>query len=317
MKKTVITVLAILVTTISLVHAASEVESEKTQTSTMKEVSDTVQRKFLPSPDKTQDEAPKSKPAKYPADGIDLNLQELPPQYLGNDPKQVYAALYDSVKSPKGGFEATRIEKDGLFAFQVGDTNVAPEDREFFTQALNRGIGRLLLPDIGYSAENSEFEIVLKLSHVTKGIGGKFLDENAQSAQLLNEVVRAGDPVASNANEATVNVLKGVVNRYYAAIVNFRQPLFEYEKTWASFNWTFRTKLKSNHDEANNIKPNLRILLIGKIEEPLISSRSLYYEPKQNESTEYTLNEHYIYFRVQEIWVYNQSTGQIYTKIKA
>lgn len=305
MKKSVITVLAILVTTISSAHAAPEAKTQKTQTSSVKEVRDTVQRKSLP-----------GKAAKYSADGIDLNLQKLPPQYWGNDPKEVYTALYASAKSPKGGIEATRTGKDGLFAFQVGDANVAPEDREFETLALNRGIGGLLLPDIQYSAENSGFEIALKLSHVAKGHGGRFFDENAQSTQLLNQVVRTGDVVASNANDATVKVLKGVVDRYYAAIVNFRQPLFEYEKDWSSFNWTLRTKLKSSPAEAKNIKPNLRILLIGKIEEPLTSSRSFNYEPTPSESTEYTLNQHYIYLKVQEIWIYNQATGQIYTKIK-
>jgi hypothetical protein len=81
-------------------------------------------------------------------------------------------------------------------------------------------------------------------------------------------------------------------------------------------NWVPLTKLKVSLGEAKTIKQDIRILLIGKLHSPILSSRIFNgNRPTIKKPTDFMLNEYFIYLKVKEIWIYNQITGKIYNKI--
>ena len=59
------------------------------------------------------------------------------------------------------------------------------------------------------------------------------------------------------------------------------------------------------------------MLFIGTLEEPLISSGFIHIPPKRDKPREFTISENFIYLNVKEIWLYNQRTGEVLTKIKS
>ncbi len=287
---------------------------------------------------------------KYDIEEINRSLVRLSPNYLGNDPKSVYSAIKKrTVTEKKGEFETTKaFEKrlqaesqtpvlgkvglNGTFAFQSEDA------------------------EISYSADNSEFTIVIKpwkISEPSDYTLAKLKDPsfkstafnpNAKVIPLNRERVGSKSYIASNNFGASTVVDESNYEVYELAIANylefpFRETITEEAqqriKVWEQMlsksgsykhepyiteydkEWTVTDTVAANPEEAKNIKNNIRLLFIGKLDVPYIAESVIHRKPTMSSPTEFTSIIRYLYVKLEEIWIYNVSSGHIYSKIAA
>jgi hypothetical protein len=298
---------------------------------------------------------------KYTAVQIDSNLEKLPSNYYGNDPKSIYDSIKKRNRSAvKGEFETTeqfqkRIDKEnslpiigqisskGLFSLQAGKT------------------------EVNYSADISEISVDIELQKVSDPIGygmQKSINpsykvssyiENSKKISLTNEKKGSRSYAAQNSYGASTVVTETNHESYDAIINNYHELPFvdtvsksaqrrydedekkakESETNYGSTGkkmakiyrdrniisdsdkeWRLSIKIKASPEEAKSIKDKVRILLIGNIDEPLIHEDFSYIQATMDSPSEYTFRSKYLYINIKEIWIYNQATGQIYSKIK-
>lgn len=74
-------------------------------------------------------------------------------------------------------------------------------------------------------------------------------------------------------------------------------------------------KIALNQNEAKNAKNDMRVLLIAKLTDPLISVKERYHSATFSSPYNGVFSDRYIHINLNEIWIYNQKTGQIYSKI--
>lgn len=335
MKKTAMLLAIILLASTSISYGEPKTKKKKTAATSTKKVSaDQAQKEIQ----------------KYTTEQIDINLEKLPPNYFGNDPKSIYFAIQKRKNSAaKGEFETTeqfqkrranenslpiigQISLDGLFSLQTKRS------------------------EIKYSADASEFIIEIELGKVSEPLGYSLAkmknpaykadnyNENAKEISLTYETVGSRTYIGSNSYGATTEVSEHNSESYNSAVANYnefpfketikedalrraketedmyrragltsymRNTISDYDKEWR-----LRTTVKANPDEAKTLKNNIKVLLIAKLDEPLISDSFYHKAPTMDSPSEYTSTSRYIYMNLKEIWIYNQVTGQIYSKIK-
>ncbi|MBK5276535.1 MAG: hypothetical protein JJE30_16005 [Desulfuromonadales bacterium] len=298
---------------------------------------------------------------KYTAVQIDSNLEKLPSNYYGNDPKSIYDAIKKRNRSAvKGEFETTeqfqkRIDKENSLPIigQIGPKGL------FSLQARRT--------EVNYSADISELSVDIELQKVSEPMGygiQKLINpsykvssyiENSKEISLTSEEKGSRSYAAQNRYGASTVVSESNYESYGAIVDNYRELPFietvsksaqsrydaeekkaidsetkygstgkQMAKIYRDGNiirdsdkeWRMGIKIKASPEEAKNIKDKVKILLIGNLDEPLIHEDFSYIEATMDSPSEHTFRSKYLYINLKEIWIYNQATGQIYSKIK-
>jgi hypothetical protein len=230
---------------------------------------------------------------KYTSAQVDTSLKKLPPKYFGNDPKAIFTAIeLRTKKAEKSEYETTeqfqkrlekengmpiigKIKSDGLFSLQVSDA------------------------DFKYSADTSEMNIYLNLDYSDRAITLSSIDIDSVSY------------TASNSYGASALVKNSDHEKYAAVPSNYTE--FPYRDT--SGQHYIGVKIILNQNEAKNAKNDMRVLLIAKLTDPLISEKERYHGATFSSPYNGVFSDRYIHINLIEIWIYNQKTGQIYSKV--
>lgn len=279
MKKTAVMLVLLLLSSVAITYGEPKAKQKKPVAASTKK--------------STEEQAPK-KTDKYTTTQIDLNLEKLPSNYYGNEPKSIYQAIkHRKNSSGKGEFETTeqyqkridnenslpiigQIGSDGLFSFQTERS------------------------EIKYSADAAEFSIELDLSKVSEPLGygleklknpsykADNYNEKAKSILLTYEIVNTRSYSASNSYGATIEVSETNTESYESAIANYNEFPFNetikedalkraketedmyrrggilsyYNNTFSDYDkeWRLGVKVKSSPEEAKNLKDNFKVL---------------------------------------------------------
>ncbi|WP_243374585.1 hypothetical protein [Geotalea sp. SG265] len=231
---------------------------------------------------------------KYTSAQIDTSLKKLPPKYFGNDPRAIYTAIEKRLEqAEKNEFETTeqfqkrlekqnsnpiigKIKSEGLFALQASYV------------------------DSKYSADTSEMNVYLHLGYSQREIS------------LSSIKIDAGSYEGTNGFGART-IVKNADHEEYAAVPsNYTDFEFPYIETTGQ---SIGVKFALNPNEAKIAKNDMRVLLIAKLTAPLISENQRYHSATFSSPYNGVFSDRYIHINLSEIWIYNQKTGQIYSKI--
>lgn len=241
---------------------------------------------------------------KYTTIQIDPNLEKLPLNYYGNDPNLIWWTIEKRQKAAvKGEFETSedfekkiiklkripvigKISSESLFAFQVGKS------------------------EIKYFADTSEIKVNIEFRNIseTSWCGSNKVikpDYNNAKEMTLTSKKTISAYTAQNSYGATTEVSRYSYDDYAAVFNNYNE--FPFGKSII---------IKASPDEAKKIKDQVRVLLIANIDEDLICQGSRTHQATMDSPSEFKFLSHYIYVNLKEIWIYNQVSGQIYSKIK-
>lgn len=279
---------------------------------------------------------------KYTDVQIDISLEKLPSNYYGNEPKSIYFAIQKIKKSAvKGEFETTeqfqkRIESENKRPI-IG--KISPDG--FFSFQANG-------PEIKYSADETELSIHINLERLPQphwyllekikdhNYKSDKFNENAKSISLTSSRVGNRKYIGENSYGATTEVEENNYESYYLAVGNYKDfpfketlssfaqeqikrykklelnyPISDYDKEWHMF-----AKFKASVNEAKTIKDSLKVILIVKLDDLPTYEDFAYRKATIDNPSEYTNVSRYIFVNLEEIWMYNQTTGHIYLKIK-
>jgi hypothetical protein len=230
---------------------------------------------------------------KYTSAQIDTNLEKLPPKYFGNDPKAIFTALEERKgKAEKSEFETTeqfqkRLEKENSMPI-IGKI----KSDDLLSLQVNDAVFK-------YSADTSEMNIYLNLDYGERAITLSYIDINIRSY------------LASNSFGASTIVKNSDHEKYAAVPINYTE--FPYRDTIGQH--YIGVKIALNPNEAKKAKNDMRVLLIAKLTDPLISENQRYHGATFSSPYNGVFSDRYIHINLSEIWIYNQKTGQIYSKI--
>jgi hypothetical protein len=311
----VILMAIIILVSANLAHAESKSIAQKTNETTAK---------------KDSGEKIPSQPDKYSKAQIDLSLEKLTPNYYGNNPKSILSAL----KNRKNTAKKDEFETSEQFEKRVENEKRLPIIGQIGLEGIFSLQTKAGKGDIKYSADDSEFTIEITLDKIKEPLMSGSYNKNAKTIMLIDELISSNTHSASNSYGAIIEVKEKNYEEYQAAIANFKSfPFKEGISKFARDMYEFKpnpryltddrykvmrisSKLKANTNEAKSLKENIKVLLIGKIDEPQISDSYFHAKPTRDDPAELTVMTNYIYLNLQEIWIYNQATGQIYSKIK-
>jgi hypothetical protein len=77
---------------------------------------------------------------------------------------------------------------------------------------------------------------------------------------------------------------------------------------------TFHIAIPMPLERAKTVKPQIRVLVIGKLSEPFVSSGSSYDGPTIDDPIELSVSYKYVQMDISAIWVYNHETGTVYVR---
>jgi hypothetical protein len=219
--------------------------------------------------------------------------------YFGNNPK----AIYDALEKRKETTNKSEFETTEEYQRRIVKINNKPIIGKLSTNGLITL--KVEYVSVDYSADESEFSIKIKTDrqrHYSK------LNEYVNHVTVYSDSKSGGIYSATNGYGARINVNKVIYSYYEAAINNYSElPDILLDNVF---------KMKSTPDIAINIKDNISVILIGVITDPYTGYLSGRIGPELNSPFDQLLNHNSIYINVIEYWIYNKSTGEIYSKIK-
>jgi hypothetical protein len=287
---------------------------------------------------KSKTKATKAKPEYvYSVDKIDVTLDRLPPKYIGNDPRIVYSVIQGMKEvEKKNEFETTEH-----FAARISGNNKKPIIGKI-------GLDEVLAfrPEynsilIKYNADAAKFTVDVKIEpdfrHLGYGVTSSF-----KSINLYDGKTERGEYIGSNAFGATINVTSSSYNSYCLLFDNYESFYSShwteealkrenrYSKDWAGIAgreyvprysdyekvYELNTTVNATPEEAKSIKEQIKALVIVKLKSPFIGEGSIYIPATFDSASSFSQHFEYLLADVQEIWIYNIRTGEIYTKKK-
>jgi hypothetical protein len=233
---------------------------------------------------------------KYTNIQVDTSLNRLPPKYFGNDPR----ALFTAIEKRKDKAEKSEFETIEQFQKRITNENSMPIIGKLSTDSLwslqaNEA-------KFEYSADSAEMNIYINFG----------FDGILKAISLSSVEINHGSYAASNSYGASTVVKSSDYESYAAAPCNYSE--FPFKDTIGQH--YIGVKIALDQNEAKNAKNDMKVLLIAKLADPLISEVERYHEATFSSPNTSIFSDRYIHINLNEIWIYNQKTGQIYSKIK-
>lgn len=249
----------------------------------------------------------------YSKEAISLDATSLPKNYYGHNLRDLYFALVKREYIMKQGkFETEadfikRVETEekknkpllgnlgikDVYAFAVApDTNTYNADEQYFS--LSVGADPTII-DGNFRISFTGIKGPIHLNEVSYYKG-----TNAYGAVATIKKTHADCPVL------VFNKKIEITSQY------------EYSKLnqWGD-RYEFNIELRNiSPQKAKHINHSLMFLLLFTLNEPFVNDGTYTRKPTIQEPDDMTLNLLYVFPKLKEIWVYNKSTGEIYSKIK-
>jgi len=253
----------------------------------------------------------------YSANEFDIQQNNLPINFKGNNFISIYTSLANLKLTDKGEFETTenyeKRLKEVANASTQGSLKVSslysavPLHNDFYWKydadsKIMTYKGKMILGFYG----DEPFDLPKKFA-------GKFIPIQLESSK--NKYKRSY--VGTNALGVSTNVKEYDVDEHYIAIVNadkfnFKkreefQDLLGYDQLEFSF--------KLSADIAQKIKPSLRFAIIYRIVSPYITKKVDVKTATIDSPSEWLGEKKYIYANLEQLWIYDNKTGLIIEKI--
>lgn len=252
---------------------------------------------------------------------LDESLESLPANYRGNS----FATIYNRLKLlplSKSEYEsssqyAERLEQvleTALTGSLTGGSTLA------FSYMNPGGLSFDSLEQV-YDADAQLLNVTIKAGHsvvgweISKRLDGSSLDYRSLTVHA-SPMRSLGSFVGTNSYGARVRVVKGEFDSHR---VIFRACL----KTQGTdlFGDRIRDELKASIQasplEAMRLKSDLRALLVVKLIDPYMDGeRSLFAKATVTRPSEFWVENRYLFVSLKAIWLYSNTTGKIYSKLR-
>lgn len=242
-----------------------------------------------------------------------LNLEKLPPNYMGNDFTKVFSSLVENFKS-KDEFETTEAfeQRTASAIEKILFGNIKPFSILSF---------RYDSIESQYNADTQILSVFIKvrpLYSVENIIKGEAT--NIRAIQVKSSVIKElGTYEGQNAYGAKITIAKSEDYQFTLAINNvrdFRSYLSAKTDRFAPPDTNLEINLNLPPAEAKAAKVNLSCLFIFSPKKPFVGVDFQQLSPKFDFPHDVKIYNSYLQGRLIGIWLFNRSTGGIYKKIE-
>lgn len=261
---------------------------------------------------------PKKQPVEQQAFGvysnaeIQISLEQLPERYRGVDPEVLYKLLDERTKQvEKDEFETSEAFERRRAAVRQAAIVGNLTERSLFAFMLAGGGTSSVLDKVRsvYNADRGEMETSIEIATPVVGVT---IDSTRRAATLKHVMQPSTSYIGQNAYGAKVEIEKQFTYIYEIIIDNFH--LFPFDLS--SYRTTLPVTIKIDSASARAAKPSIRVLALSSIARPNLLRGFLSHKPTVTEPKDSLMAFQHLIVVVQEFWVYNYETGQIYVKIK-
>lgn len=224
--------------------------------------------------------------AVYLSTSFDLNLSRIPVGFRGHNPIELYNNIKKkSIAINKGEFETTAQYEEKIEAESKKPIIGNLYEYSLFTFQSNN------IFDLTYDADNQEME-----AYIT----------NIKEIELRNRILRKGTYNGTNAFGVSKEIDFEESISHCLSIINCNKFT------------NLKAVFKISAEKAKQIKEKklLSVIYIGKLSKPYIQNNYYTNTPTLKDPYDDKKRINYINFELNEIWIYNKISGEIYAKIK-
>jgi tetratricopeptide (TPR) repeat protein len=230
---------------------------------------------------------------------------QLPPNFIGNNALKIFEALENSNKSQeKGEFETQKQYVD----------RISRERR---------------MPLMGNISKDSILAFAVDVNAIDRVITNRYdADEQMMNYEFTPDPCQdklTSSKLDSKDSKRCFNLeMKIVRDRNYNATNGFGSKFIVNEKIvfvpslliekWNTSELR-KSSIRLTIEKAKEAKHQNSVLMIGKLTSPFISKGFLNTKPTQTNPKDWNWLYRYLHLELQEIWIFNQRTGEIYKKI--
>ena len=222
----------------------------------------------------------------YSTSVLDTSVQQLPRRFAGHDPKRIYAALTKKF-TPKGEFESTQQYQDRLRS-----ENEKPLFGDLTPKTLLVSMASPCIESV-YDANRQVLSVTIN-THFSTGYGDTEVE--------IERLVISDKQVAVRLPAGTLLTLNERESSFFLRFDN-RFNLLD-----ASTHPN--TELRMAPDRARAAKANLRILFLYRLVSPCFQETPAHRLFSSDAWCKYT----YLTVNIEEVWLYDFETGEIYCK---
>jgi hypothetical protein len=246
---------------------------------------------------------------KYDNSMLSENADALPPSYKGNDPKALYTAIKESKSlAPKSEFESTAAfaQRQSGFRDEALVGNLKPTGMIAFVVGNKDGIMNSVANPFStqYDADAQVLNVLLRIKREQF-----ILDPDRPTLEavgLTSEILDRSEYIGTNAYGAQVKVTNLYTQDYGIA---FHVP------SWLSLeDDTTQISIPLDPNAARALKPNLRGLLLCRLQEPWTRKTTQGSKATIDDPFEYLAGLNYLSVSVEQLWVFDNSTGRVVRK---
>jgi hypothetical protein len=249
-------------------------------------------------------------PSLYALSPPDLNTTVLPRRYNGANPEAIFAALEKRSKaSQKDEFETTAAYQARLVASQT--------EKLVGTFGLNDIIPVVLASESLYGIDsqyNADAEELAVKITARSAIIGVRADLDKRALDVKYDFHAPTEYVGVNGYGARVTVEKSTTYIYSLLFQNFNSYSFELPARFSA-SGSVVTRLKLSPIEAKKAKESLRALLLIRLQTPSTEKGYISKKPTIQDPKETFAVYHYLVADVEQVWIYNYETGQVYKRL--
>lgn len=255
----------------------------------------------------------------YLKTSFDLNLNKIPIDFKGHNVTELYKKLAEKqVNFEKSEFETyaqyeerMRIEsskpilgnlnEESIFAIKNQEPNLYPSNFK-------------------YDADSQEIELAIELKYFINNGGHIEIDEKRKSIEIKSFILKDKNYQGTNAFGVSKEINSTKSSVYCLLIDNWKSFANEDSNVSSLVKFNFKVNpivaKKIKETDLHLESGQLKFLYIGKVVKPYTTTGHRYREATISFPYESEKNINYINFDLNEIWVYNKNTGEVYTKIK-
>lgn len=247
----------------------------------------------------------------YAVTAVDATSARLSPNYRGVDPEALCDALEKRFKeSSKGEFETTAAFEARLQRMQT-EPLVGALTKDDLIPVV--GVSDRILDRIESKYDADTEELTVTLEPQAPIIGVK-MDFSRRSTSLKYNFRPTTTYVGVNAYGAKTTVEQSITYIYSLLFENVAAFSTNPPEQFSASS-IIETRLKLTPSAARAAKENLRVLFLIRLVEPSIEKGYLSKKPTISAPRDTLAVYHYLHANVEQIWIYNYETGQIYKKL--
>jgi hypothetical protein len=244
----------------------------------------------------------------YLTSGLELNQTNLGSNFRGHDIESVVEAIKKSTAlKEKSEFEVTSAYKARLADF---------ERHPLYSSVMPKSAFGFVIDEQPLSPSPFKYNADKQIMTITlTGVPQHFvMSENSpveDTIVIRRTVLQQEKYVGTNAFGAKVEITE-TYSKLYGITFNQNNWLFGSSR---DFERTFIYSFPMPLDQARTFKEDARIMLVCRLTEPWLRESASGHDPTINEPYKTLVDENYLVATPEQIWVFNQKTGDVIRKL--